>query len=63
MQQSGNIVTWTDEEKEYARVIASYTQQEDRKYFKVYEEFILRKDENGKWKILGWYLTDADAMK
>ena len=63
VQQSGNIVTWTDEEKEYARVIASYTQQEDRKYFKVYEEFILRKDENGKWKILGWYLTDADAMK
>ncbi len=63
VQESGNIVTWTDEEKEYARVIASYTQQEDRQYLKVYEEFILRKDENGKWKILGWYLTDADAMK
>ncbi|MDE7060570.1 MAG: hypothetical protein K2O71_03115 [Lachnospiraceae bacterium] len=46
-------------------MIASYTQylQKDRKYLKVYEEFILRKDDAGKWKILGWYLTDEDAMK
>ncbi|MDE7327924.1 MAG: hypothetical protein K2N63_16880 [Lachnospiraceae bacterium] len=63
VEQNGNIVTWTDEGKEYARVIASYTEKEDRHYLKVYEEFILRKDSGGKWKILGWYLTDADAMK
>jgi len=65
VQDNRNIVTWKDEEKEYARVIVSYTQylQKDRKYLKVYEEFILRKDDAGKWKILGWYLTDEDAMK
>lgn len=63
VQQAGNIVTWSDEGKDYSRVIVSYTEKEDKYYLKVYEEFILRKDGNGKWKILGWQQTDADAMQ
>lgn len=63
VEQAGNIVTWSDEGKDYSRVIASYTEKEDNQYLKVYEEFILRKDSLGKWKILGWQLTDADAMQ
>ncbi len=65
VEQAGNIITWTDEEKNYARVIASYTQfeKEENHYLKVYEEFILRKDDSGKWKILGWQLADAEDMK
>lgn len=29
----------------------------------VYEKFILRKNDNGKWKILGWQLADEDDFK
>lgn len=63
VEQAGNIITWSDEEKDYSRVIASYTEKEDNDYLKVYEEFILRKDASGRWKILGWRLTDKDAME
>ncbi len=63
VEQAGNIITWSDEGKDYSRVIASYTEKEDNDYLKVYEEFILRKDVFGKWKILGWRLTDKDAME
>lgn len=61
--QAGNVVTWSNEGRDYSRVVASYTEKEDRQFLKVYEEFILRKDESGKWKILGWQQTDADAMQ
>lgn len=63
VEQAGNIITWTDEEKDYSRVIASYTEKEGNDYLKVYEEFILRKDDAGKWKILGWRLADEEDMK
>lgn len=66
VQQNSNIVTWTDEGRDYARVVVSYTQyiqKKEKTFLRVYEEFILRKDEAGKWKILGWYLSDEDAMK
>lgn len=62
VEQAANIVTWTDEGKEYARLIACYAELEDNHYLNVYEEFILRKDDAGKWKILGWRLADENDM-
>lgn len=62
VEQAANVVTWTDEGKEYARMIAAYTELEDKHHLKVYEEFILRKDDAGKWKILGWRLADENDM-
>jgi hypothetical protein len=49
---------WKEAEKEYASLSTSYTIKENRDYSKVYENFILRKDAEGKWKILGWKLTE-----
>lgn len=51
---SNNAVTWTEDGVDYARMIASYTTKEEASYYKTQEEFILRKDENSKWKILGF---------
>lgn len=63
VESAGNIVTWTSEEREYARVIANYTYKEDTQYYKVYEEFILRRDAAQKWKILGWRLAEEEDME
>ena len=40
-----------------ASIIACYTMAGDQRT-KTYQEFLLREDENGDWKILGWRLTD-----
>ncbi len=63
IENAENMVSWTMEEQEYARLFASYTQQEERNYKKVYEEFILRKNTEGRWKILGWRLADGEDME
>lgn len=47
-------------EKEYATLVVSYLIKEDRGYNKTYEQFILRKDAENKWKILGWDLVKGD---
>lgn len=53
--ESGDEVEYyTEEGKEYAIVNASYTLRETEDFMKTNEEYILRKDEKGYWKILGW---------
>lgn len=47
-------------EKEYATLVVSYLIKEDRGYNKTYEQFILRKDAENKWKILGWDLVKGE---
>lgn len=47
-------------EKEYATLVVSYLIKEYRGYNKTYEQFILRKDAENKWKILGWDLVKSD---
>lgn len=51
------------EGKEYATLEVSYLIQENRGYNKTYEQFILRKDEKDKWKILGWELVRSEDGK
>ena len=58
-----NVDTWTDDEQEYARLVASFTYKEKTQFFKVYEEFALRRDDSGKWKILGWRLAEEEDMQ
>lgn len=45
--------------KEYAVVNASYTIQEKGKYSEVWR-FLLRKNDDKKWKILGWQLMPEE---
>lgn len=57
---------YTQEEKEYAVVKATYTIREVDTFTKTKEEYILRKDEQGNWNILGWRVdpqSDFDDPK
>lgn len=54
IESSEEVKYYTEEEKEYAIVNASYTLRETETFTKTNEEYILRKDEEGYWKILGW---------
>lgn len=46
--------------KEYATLQVSYLIQEKTGYNKTYEQFVLRKNEEDKWKILGWDLVKSE---
>ncbi len=57
VQKQSSVQTWESGENHYASIIACYTMHGDD-YTRTYEEFLLREDENGRWKIVGWRLTD-----
>lgn len=57
VQKQSSVVEWESEDNHYAKIIACYT-RDGEKYTKTYEEFLLREDEKGRWKIVGWRLTD-----
>ncbi|MFV0341982.1 MAG: DUF6715 family protein [Anaerocolumna sp.] len=54
---------WTNDNKEYASRIVTYTLKDGSDYTKVYCTFILRRDNNSKWKILGWTNDAASDIK
>lgn len=53
--KSSTVKYWSDAGRDYAGIIASYTSK-DNEVTKTYERYILRKDDQGKWRILGWEL-------
>lgn len=57
-----NVITWKENEKEYARILAVFTLKEDSSYVKTCEEFLLEKNESGQWKIVGWRLADKEDL-
>lgn len=59
---ANNVVTWSEGDTEYARLMASYTTREDGAYNKTFEEFLLRKDSAGRWKIVGFRSADTDEL-
>lgn len=48
---------------ECAYVNASYFINEDKKYSRTYQTYVLRKDEDGKWKILVFYQTEGESSE
>ena len=58
VQKQSSAVTWDSEENHYASIIACYTLRGEKEYTKTYEEFLLREDADGHWKIVGWRLTE-----
>lgn len=63
IENKENIKYWTEEDIEYASIVASISFAESKEIIKVFEEFTLRRDENGQWKILGWELSDKDSIE
>lgn len=62
IEPSNATIYWEDKDQEYASLSSSYTIKEGGDYTKVIEDFILRKDSEGKWKILGWQLSDKTEL-
>lgn len=63
VQQESRVETWEAGDNHFSSIIASFTMSEKEKgYSRTFEEFLLRKDEKERWKIVGWRLTDPIEM-
>ncbi|MBQ7766086.1 MAG: hypothetical protein IJ397_04510 [Lachnospiraceae bacterium] len=49
--------------RECARLYATYRLRQGTEYIYSNEVFIMRKDENGHWKILGWELLEEEEVE
>ena len=59
VQKQSSANTWNDGDNHFASIIASYTMSaKGESPTWTFEEFLLREDEKGRWKIVGWRLTD-----
>ena len=58
-----NIEYITYQNEDYAKIDVLYYVREGGDLKHVYEEYTLREDEDGKWKILFWELTDSSSME
>ena len=62
VQENSQVKYQTIDKKECASLVSSYMIKEKGEYVKTYEQFVLRKDSDGKWKIYGWDLTNAASF-
>lgn len=57
VQGNKDVGYWEKNEEELASVVSSISLKENSDYTKVFHKYILRQDNDGKWKILGWEPT------
>jgi len=59
VQKQSSVENWQDGDNSFASIVACYTMSaKGEGYTRTFEEFLLREDENNRWKIVGWRLTD-----
>lgn len=58
---SNDVAYHTVDGAECAYVTASYFINEDKNYSRTYQMYVLRKDEDGNWKILVFYQIEGDS--
>lgn len=58
---SNDVLYKTVDGDECAYVTSSYFIKEGKSYNKTYQEYVLRKDEDGNWKILVFYQIEGDS--
>ena len=61
LPSSDDVVYYNRGEEKYAKMPCSYIVQSGSHKRTVDEIFVLHKDEEGHWRILGWQLADEDA--
>ncbi|WP_455714928.1 DUF6715 family protein [Anaerosporobacter sp.] len=59
--KSSSVTYWSKDDRDYASIIATYTLK-DSEVTKTYERYILRKDDQEKWRILGWQMTSPTDL-
>lgn len=60
LQESGDTVKGEYKGKEQALVDVLFRTRKDSDRQKSVQEFVLRKDDDDRWKILGWYKVESD---
>lgn len=63
LEKADSVITWTDAGKEYASIVVCYTVKENVTYTRTYEKFLLRRDSEGRYKILGWGMAEEADME
>ncbi|HHT97984.1 MAG TPA: hypothetical protein GXZ90_08845 [Clostridiales bacterium] len=58
---SDSIETNVIDELEYTTMNVLYRMKDNKASYSLTEKFILRKDDNGRWKILGWNVVDSKS--
>lgn len=61
--RASNVKTWKKDGVEYASLIMYYSLREDGKVGANYNEFVLRKNDQNQWKILGWRKTEPQELE
>lgn len=60
---SNDVKYITDKGEDIAYVNASYFINNDGDYVKTYQQYVLRKDSKGNWKILSFYQVEGDSAQ
>lgn len=60
---SGDVLFVSDGEDQLAYVTSSYFVREDNQYTKTFQQYVLRKDGDGNWKILVFYQIEGDSFE
>ena len=63
LEETDEIEYYKENGDEYAQISAKYFLCDNNGFSKTYEDFLMRKDEKGRWKILGWQATPASEQE
>ncbi len=63
VSSSTDVEEFVVDGREYARLYATYRLRQGTEYIYSNEVFIMRKDEDGHWKILGWQLLEEEEVE
>lgn len=63
VEKEDQVKYYEKEGEDYVLVLAHFTIKEKSDYSKTYEQFILRKDKDSKWKLLGWKVVNPPKTK
>ncbi|MCI9200667.1 MAG: hypothetical protein HFI03_09680 [Lachnospiraceae bacterium] len=58
LPSSTDVEYFSKDGREWAKMYCNLNLRQETKMFNTIEQFLLRKDENGRWKIYGWKLID-----
>lgn len=61
LQKPGDVTKGEYEGREQALIDVCFRTKKDSERQSLIQEFVLRKDDEGRWKILGWYKVEGNS--
>ncbi len=63
IESAKSLSEWTNEQGNFASLCVTYTIMEAKSPGRISEKFLLRKQEDGRWKIVGWERVDNTEVE